>query len=860
MTVTVFDSPTTFGTGSLTVHDPAPTLVATGQSITGNEGSQVSLPAVQFSYAGESTTFSASINCGDGQITPGTVTLNSSSPAGTTTGTITGTHVYGAFGTYNVTVSVANAADNSSTVPLTAAIANLSPTVGPLPAEVIVPGQVFTITDSFNDPGFLDTHTAVINWGDGTSTQFDANSLIINPNGSTTPALVEPTATSPGEITFGHIYNDDNSHTVTLTVTDDGGLSATVSALYQDVDPTTTTVNSSTSRDTSVYGQSVTFTAIVTGSITSGGVPAGTVEFFDGTTDLGPGSTLSGSGTVATSTFSTASLTAGSHTITAIYTPGSYFVKSSGSVNQTVNQATPTITWASPAGIVFGTPLSSTQLDATASWTMGGMTLSVLGNFTYAPVAGTILGAGNNESLSVSFAPADTTDYTTASATTTINVSRHATTTTLTASTPEGAPGQPVTFTATVAGGLPSPYLPTGSVQFEINGVNAGSPVPLSASDTAVFSTTEPAAGSFTVTAVYSGDPNFSGSPSSAYSETVLTPGVFVVGTTLYVVGANTCDYALILPWGSKLNGSTGLAVVANLDDKWIAKAFTQTFTAIDVFGYGGNDNFVLSPTLTLPTTVIEGNGDNNLVLGSGNDTVTLGSGSNQVWGGNGNKTITAADAACANICITLGDGNNTINLGAGNDHVVLGGGNSSVTAGNGNDSVFTSGNGNNTVTLGNGDDSVHLGNGSNTVTLSNGNDSVSAGDGNDNVTVGNGNDNMQLGNGSDVIVEGNGKDQVTAGNGADLVVAGLGQHTITLGSGTDILIDGAATVVNSGDSLRQILSDWNTSSSASVDTRIKVVYNTSHPNVLKAGAGRDWWFYTYNKDVTNIKKTDRLN
>ena len=127
-------------------------------------------------------------------------------------------------------------------------------------------------------------------------------------------------------------------------------------------------------------------------------------------------------------------------------------------------------------------------------------------------------------------------------------------------------------------------------------------------------------------------------------------------------------------------------------------------------------------------------------------------------------------------------------------------------------------------------------------------------------MTVGNGNDNVQLGNGSDVIVEGNGNDNVSAGNGADLVVGGLGQHTIQLGNGNDILIDGSATVVNSGDSLRQILSDWNASSSASVDTRLKVVYNTTHPNVLKVGSGRDWFFFTYSKDVTNKKSTDRLN
>ena len=78
-----------------------------------------------------------------------------------------------------------------------------------------------------------------------------------------------------------------------------------------------------------------------------------------------------------------------------------------------VNGTTPTISWANPADIVYGTALSATQLDATAN---------VLGTFTYTLAAGTILGAGNNQTLSVLFTPDDTTDYTSAFATTSINV------------------------------------------------------------------------------------------------------------------------------------------------------------------------------------------------------------------------------------------------------------------------------------------------------------------------------------------------------------------------------------------------------------------------------------------------------
>ena len=73
-------------------------------------------------------------------------------------------------------------------------------------------------------------------------------------------------------------------------------------------------------------------------------MPTGTVEFYDGTTDLGPGSALSGSGNTATSTFTTAALSAATHEITAIYSPTGDFMNGSGFVDQTVNKAPLTVT------------------------------------------------------------------------------------------------------------------------------------------------------------------------------------------------------------------------------------------------------------------------------------------------------------------------------------------------------------------------------------------------------------------------------------------------------------------------------------------------------------------------------------
>ena len=76
------------------------------------------------------------------------------------------------------------------------------------------------------------------------------------------------------------------------------------------------------------------------------------------------------------------------------------------------SKTTPVITWADPAGILYGTPLDSTQLNATAS---------VPGTFVYTPAAGTVLSAGL-QNLHVEFAPADTANFNSASQDAQLNV------------------------------------------------------------------------------------------------------------------------------------------------------------------------------------------------------------------------------------------------------------------------------------------------------------------------------------------------------------------------------------------------------------------------------------------------------
>lgn len=115
-------------------------------------------------------------------------------------------------------------------------------------------------------------------------------------------------------------------------------------------------------------------------------------------------------------------LNIGSQTLSVTFTPtdSTDYTTATKSVTLSVGQTTPTITWATPAAITFGTALSSTQLDSTATGA-GGASLS--GTFVYTPAAGTFPGAGS-QTLSVTFTPTDSTDYTSAAMTVTLLVSQ----------------------------------------------------------------------------------------------------------------------------------------------------------------------------------------------------------------------------------------------------------------------------------------------------------------------------------------------------------------------------------------------------------------------------------------------------
>ena len=110
----------------------------------------------------------------------------------------------------------------------------------------------------------------------------------------------------------------------------------------------------------------------------------------------------------------------GTYLLSTTFTPdavGSSYGKytiATASVPITVGQAKSTITWPAPSNIKYRTPLSSNQLDATAS---------IPGTFVYSPPAGTVLKPGTY-TLSVTFTPTDSVDYSSATASVPLTVTK----------------------------------------------------------------------------------------------------------------------------------------------------------------------------------------------------------------------------------------------------------------------------------------------------------------------------------------------------------------------------------------------------------------------------------------------------
>jgi hypothetical protein len=312
---------------------------------------------------------------------------------------------------------------------------------------------------------------------------------------------------------------------------------------------TTTTVGSSA--PSSNVGQSVTFTATVSG----GSSPTGTVAFSDGA------NTISGCGSVVLdgsfmATCTTTALPAGSgQTITALYSGDSTNATSNGTVNQTVSAGLTTTTTnvvSSQNPSVVGSPVVYT---ATVTPTPNGGSVAFSDN-------GTIITGCGAETLNGSGVAACSPTYTSAARHTVVvvysgdatfaasaspsltQVVASPTSTALTSSTNPSTFGQSVSLTATVTpvgGGTP-----TGSVEF-FDGTTllgsfalGGSGISTSAlaPNQAELSTSALGQGSHSITAVYSGDSLDRSSTSSPLTQVVNPQAPKLPATTTTLTSA----------------------------------------------------------------------------------------------------------------------------------------------------------------------------------------------------------------------------------------------------------------------------------------------------------------------------------
>ena len=288
-----------------------------------------------------------------------------------------------------------------------------------------------------------------------------------------------------------------------------GGTTRNHVARLHDATPVATSTSiSSNPPNTSTYGSSVTFTATVTPSTATG-----TVNFMEGTTLLGSG-TLSG----GIATTSTTALTAGSHSITAVYGGDANFATSTSStLSQTVNQVPTTMSISAPAvtynanGIVTVTVTSSVSSAVTGSVSLSvdgaAATTQTLSNGSASfTITSPSVAASPGHTLSASYAAQGNFGASSGTGNLTVNPMP----TTMSISAPAIAYGANGTVTVTMTPAIP---LPTGNVSLKVDGGIAT--LQALSGGVATFVVTSPSYGNHTLDASYVAQGNFGASQAS---------------------------------------------------------------------------------------------------------------------------------------------------------------------------------------------------------------------------------------------------------------------------------------------------------------------------------------------------------
>ena len=273
-----------------------------------------------------------------------------------------------------------------STLPATTTALSVSPN----PA---VAGQTVTFTAQVTAASGTTVPTGTVNFMNG-STQLGTGTL--DSSGAATYAT---SSLSTGSYPITAVYSGDTNYS---------GSTSSAVTLVVNAQPVAaaTTTTLATSAATANAGQNVTFTATVAGPSGSTTAPTGTVTFMDSATTLGTG-TLNGSGVA---TYSTSTLSVGTHSITAQYSGDTNFAPSvSSAITETVNVA-PTFTLAAQPSSLSVMPGSSGTV---------GLSVTPVNGFNQAV---SFACSGLPSEAACSFSPATVTPNGTAAASTTMTI------------------------------------------------------------------------------------------------------------------------------------------------------------------------------------------------------------------------------------------------------------------------------------------------------------------------------------------------------------------------------------------------------------------------------------------------------
>jgi len=346
--------------------------------------------------------------------------------------------------------------------------------------------------------------------------------VIFNDTSTTPPTILDVSVISGGLAAFSISSLSSGNHDIVAAYLGDASnLPSTSVVLAQTVNKIGTTTTITSSLNPSAFGQLVNFTATIaplSGSL----IPTGTIQFLVNGTVTGSPVTLTG----GHASFVMSSLSAGTHSISAIYSGNAIFAASTGTLIQTTHQIGTTMSLTSSQNpSTLGQPVTFTAslLPISATGTVQFNDTSVtphamLGTATLsggtAAFSTSSLSAGLHTIVAKYLGDINNVPSTSNIVTQTVN-STSASATSLSSNMTSIISGHSITFTAMV-----SPSSATGTVQFKVNGTNLGSPVTLSSSQ-AIFNTVSLPLGSDIVSASYSGNTFFNSSTSNSVTITV---------------------------------------------------------------------------------------------------------------------------------------------------------------------------------------------------------------------------------------------------------------------------------------------------------------------------------------------------